>query len=133
MRATPWDPSRWAALVGRAVARGSGALGWCTDPWHRDGGLALPLCDALTLGLSRISCQALCYDCAYDYAYDYAYDSLRHVTTASVAHGSAAPARPVSVPMASSSAPCANALVCTELESWAGDDTSIIVRSDGVA
>ena len=66
VRATPWDPSRWAALVGRAVARGSGALGGCTDPWHRDGGLALPLCDALTLGLSRISCQALCYDYAYD-------------------------------------------------------------------
>ena len=32
VRATPWDPSRWAALAGRAVARGWGALGWCTDP-----------------------------------------------------------------------------------------------------
>ena len=62
VRATPWDPSRWAALAGRAVARGWGALGWCTDPWHRDGGLALPLCDALTLGLSRVSRQALCHD-----------------------------------------------------------------------
>ena len=49
---------------GRALLQG--ALGWCTQPWHRHGGLTLPLCAALTLGLSRVSRQALCYDYAYD-------------------------------------------------------------------
>ena len=38
---------------GRALLQG--ALGWCTQPWHRDGVLTLPLCAALTPGLHRIS------------------------------------------------------------------------------